>query len=268
MQADICDFFMNIEYSRTAIYQETAQQRMNRLFQEDMTSSLSFFSNRQNVHSESIEKSSEDIIDQLHGQYGHIPHDHGKIQQWRVAIEEWSCFQQRSIDDQNKILTAIHRIAFDKRIYGKTGDTLAGILALVWHHIHKSDHCKELQKRLIEELIEASGQCSTGFAVRLLNTLSGFDDFAIKISHREAILTRVIHHLNKIIQTMTDENIRNILLEEMTCPDYTDRKNFLELFRRHVPQLKEDLYNEFKGHVPDTDFDLYLRQALLHYENA
>jgi len=268
-QADVCDFFLNTEFPRILpAYREEAQRRMNRLFQEDLTSSLSITSNRQNVHSESIEKSSEEVLEQLHGRYGHVVHDYQKVQEWRLAIERWSVFKDLDKTEQDKILTAIHRIGFDKRIYGRTGDTLAGILALVWKHIHQSDHREELQKRLMEELLEASGQCSTGFAVRLLNTLSGFDDFMLKISYREAILTRVVHRLNTIIQTMEDEAVRDILLEEMTNPCYTGRKNFLDLFRRQVPRLKEELYDEFRGAVADTDFDLYLRQALLHYENA
>jgi hypothetical protein len=153
-------------------------------------------------------------------------------------------------------------------LYGKTGDLLAGILGLVWRHVHASSHKEELQKRLLEELREASGQCSTGVAVRLLNTLSGFDDFMLKISYREAILARVMHHLNQKIGQVEDPDQRDRLLEEMTVchSDYIHRKTFLEFFRHEIPQLKETLYEEYSEVLTDTDFDLYLRQALLVYE--
>lgn len=269
IQADIADFFLNTEYKRiSSMYREEAQRVMIELFQENMTSQLSLFSNRQNVHSESIESSSQDILEQLHARYGHVQHDLYHVQYWRTEIEEWRVFKDMDQTEQDKIIVAMNRICFDKRIYGKTGDTLAGILALVWRHIHQSDHKDELKKRLLEELIEASGQCSTGFAVRILNTLSGFDDFMLKISYREAILSKVIHHLNSIIMRMEDPDLQAILLEEMTNTSYGERKHFLDLFRREVPSLKESLYSEFKEHISDTDFDLYLRTALLHYENA
>jgi len=271
MQADICDFFLNTEYTRIdSAYREEAQRTMGRLFMEDMTSELSIFANRQNVHSESIEESSQETLEKLHEKYGAaVGADvFQKVQSWRMEMESWESFKSRSSADQDKITIAINRVVFDKRLYGGTKDSLAAILGLVWKHIHASDHKEELQKRLLEELAEASGQCSTGIAVRLLNTLSGFDDFMIRISYRESILAKVIHYMNRIIMETEDEELQEKLLHEMILPPsrYLDRKNFLTLFREQIPQLKEELYEEFKDNITDTDFDLYLKQALTHYE--
>jgi len=272
MQADICDFFLNTEYTRiSSAYREEAQRVMGRLFREDMTSELSIFANRQNVHSESIEQSSQNVLEKLHEKYGTsgVGTDvFQKVQSWRMEVEGWECFKEKTNEAQDKITIALNRVVFDKRLYGVTGDSLAAILGLVWKHIHASDHKEELQKRLLEELMEASGQCSTGIAVRLLNTLSGFDDFMLRISYRESILSKVIHYMNKVIMEIEDESLQEKLLHEMILPpsQYLDRKNFLALFRENIPQLKEDLYEEFKDDISDTDFDLYLKQALTHYE--
>jgi hypothetical protein len=269
-QADIFDFFLNTDYTRIQpAYREQARVIMARLFQEDMTSSLSVFANRQNVHSESIEASSQEVLQRLHEKYGSHRHEpFQQVQGIRAEVEKWEAFTGLTGADQLKVEIALNRIVFDKRLYGKTGDSLSSILGLVWRHIEKSDHTAELQKRLLEELIEASGQCSTGIAVRLLNTLSGFDDFMIGISYRESIMAKVMHHLSRVIQEMDDSALQVKLLEEMIVPDsdYTERKNFLALFRKEIPVIKEALYEEFRDVLTDTDFDLYLKQAVIHYQ--
>lgn len=268
-QADVCDFFLNTEYHRiTKDHRNVAEEVMTVLFREDMTSDLSIFANRQNVHAESVEKSSQEVLEKLHEKYGLVPTHFQLVQKWRVEMEDWEVWKEMDQVSQDKTTLAMNRIVFDKKLYGKTGDTLMSIFGLVWRHIHHSDHKDELQKRLIEELMEASGQCSTGIAVRLLNTLSGFDDFMLTISYRESILAKVMNHMNRAILSVEDETLQDKLLTEMILPhdQYMDRQNFLDLFRKEVPTIKENLYEEFKDFVSDTDFDLFLRQAILHYE--
>lgn len=268
-QADICDFFLHTDYPRILPEMRTkAQQVMAILFQENMTSHLSIFANRQNVHNESIEKSSEEILETLIKKYCTVVKTPSLLAEWKSEVEKWECYKKFTESQQDKITLCFHRIQFDQRVYGKTGNSLLSIFALVWKHIHKSSHTEELQKRLCEEMLEASGQCSSGIAVRLLNTLSGFDDFMLRISYRDSILAKVVAHMNRVIIETEDETTRDALLEEMILPnsDYLERKNFLSLFRQEIPKIKEQLYTEYKDDMNDTDFDLYLKQALVHYE--
>lgn len=267
VQADVCDFFLHTEKELiTNEMKKEAQRVMSVLFQENMTSSLSLFANRQNVHSESIEKSSEEILEQLHSKYC-ISALNQPLHKCKTEIEGWSIFKNLSEDEQSKVVLCFHRIQFDNRVYGKTNDSLQSIFGLVWKHVHKSDHQEELQKRLLEEMMEGAGKCSSGIAVRLLNTLSGFDDFMLKISYKDAILAKVMMHLNRVIMESPDQEQ---LLEEMTMPNsqYLDRKHFLSFFRQEIPKIKELLYDEYTDVLTDTDFDLYLKQALVHYEGA
>ena len=268
-QADICDFFLNTENRYiTETHHHQAQQKMEELFRENMVSELSIFANRQNVHSESIETSSEEMLKKLHEKYGLMPSTLEKLQQWRLEMEEWDAYKEQTENIQHKVALCMNRIFFDKRLYGTTKDTLTTIFGLVWRHIHHSEHEDELKKRLLEEMTEASGQCSTGIAVRLVNTLSGYDDFMLKISYREAILSKVMHHMNKKVMEHPDPHIRDTLLYEMIIPatEYTERKTFLGFFRKNIAAIKEELYEEYKEVVSDTDFDLYLKQALIVYE--
>lgn len=269
-QADVCDFFLNTENNYiTAQHHQQAEVKMRELFQENMVSHLSLYANRQNVHSESIEKSSQEVLEKLHEKYGLRPTTLEKLQQWRLEMEDWDVYYKEEKMRQ-KVVLCMNRIFFDKRLYGSTKDTLSTIFGLVWRHIHNSTHKEELQIRLLEEMSDASGQCSTGIAIRLLNTLSGYDDFMIKISYKEAILSRVMHHMNKKIQTLEDPVLQETLLHEMIIPpnEYTERKNFLGFFRKNIADIKEELYPEYSEVVSDTDFDLYLKQALIVYEGG
>jgi len=269
-QADICDFFLNAEENKyiSNTHHEQAQKKMQELFRENMVSELSIFANRQNVHSESIELSSDEVLKKLHEKYGLVPSTLEKLQEWRLEMEKWEIYQQQKEITQRKVSLCMNRIFFDKRLYGSTKDTLVSIFGLVWRHIHHSDHEDELKKRFLEEMTEASGQCSTGIAIRLVNTLSGYDDFMLKISYREAILSKVMHHMNKKVMEHPDPHTRDTLLYEMILPpsEYTSRKNFLEFFRQNIAIIKEELYEEYQELVSDTDFDLYLKQALIVYE--
>jgi hypothetical protein len=268
-QADICDFFLNTEQEiiRTR-YHTKAEIKMQELFRENMVSELSIYANRQNVHSSSIEKSAETILEKLHEKYGLRPTTLEQLQQWRLEMESWDVYLQQDELTQHKVSLCMNRIFFDKRLYGSTKDTLVTIFGLVWRHVHHSEHEKELQQRLLEEMMEASGQCSTGIAVRLVNTLSGYDDFMLTISYKEAILSKVMHHMNTKIMEIADKELQEVLLYEMILPpsQYTSRKNFLEFFRKNIATIKEELYQEYQEFVSDTDFDLYLKQALIVYE--
>ena len=47
---------------------------------------------------------------------------------------------------------------------------------------------EEMRKRMLEELEEMSATCSTGFASRLINVISGFGEFNIRISWEDQII--------------------------------------------------------------------------------
>ena len=60
----------------------------------------------------------------------------------------------------------------------------------------------------------------------------------------------------------------NVLIEMLESNNYTNRPYFIHFFRNTVPEIKEELYNEFKDYVTDNDFDLSIRKAILNYESS
>lgn len=169
---------------------------------------------------------------------------------------------------KEKINLALNRIHLDRALYGKFSCTLESVLIKIWSYIQKHEHQEEMLKRLLEELYDMAGTCSTGFVSRLINTISGFGDFNISISWRDQIVANLSGRLNARIRDMDDLALQEKVLEQLTIPthEFENRKHFLYFFRKNLILIREEMYDEFKQHISDTDFDLYFRSAVSAYE--
>jgi hypothetical protein len=205
-----------------------------------------------------------------------------------------------------------------------------------------------MKKRLLEELEEMSGTCSSGFASRLINVISGFGEFSIRISWGDQIKANLFGRLNAAARRITDQESifskdpyltdmvmlylnedhtacgensqKALIMKELTKAvpsqqqivkiylhqSVTDgktqtsadinqtriqdcltqlmesvlieisipsslsatRQYFSLFFRSHLPFIREEMYAEFKEFMDDTEFDLYMRKAMVHYEGA
>jgi hypothetical protein len=74
-----------------------------------------------------------------------------------------------------------------------------------------------MYKRLFEELEEMSGTCSSGFATRLINVISGFGQFNIRISYEDQIVANFTGRLNTEARKISEENsiFRSTRLHDM-----------------------------------------------------
>jgi hypothetical protein len=126
--------------------------------------------------------------------------------------EEKKLYERETSDKQykdrhDKIRLALNRIGMDRVLYSKFNSSLSNILIKVWTYIaSNTEHKEEMTKRLLEELEEMSGTCSTGFATRLVNTISGFGEFNIMISWEEQITANFAGRLNAAARRITDVN--------------------------------------------------------------
>ena len=216
---------------------------------------------------------------------------------------------------KDSVCISMNRIFMDRAIYGKYNLSLNLILLKVWTYICSHKSSEEMKTRLIEELVDMSNTCSSGFASRLINVISGFGDFNLTISWKDQIISNLTGRLNSRARDLsnpdkslenaifynslksmeikcdcckTEETYENIyknhtqkviellemfgddVLEEMTVTttDYSSRKNFLTFFRLNIPTIRNELYEEFKEYITDTDFDLYIRYAISNYETG
>jgi len=229
------------------------------------------YQNAQNVHSKEIEDSIKQGLEYIQ------TFDIMKIEEKEIDI----VYVEKKINDMlkldtlkyinsDKVKIALTRISLDRALYSAYNCSLENILLRVWTYIIGHTHEDEMKKRLLEELVEMAGTCSTGFATRLINSISGFGEFTIKISWREQIIGNFTGRLNAKIRNMDDLILQEKVLEEMMLEttNYSGRKRFLKFLRNNLLEIREELYDEFKTHISDTDFDLYFRTAVSMYETG
>lgn len=222
--------------------------------------------------------------------------------------------EKKNYDEkEDKIKISLNRIYMDRALYSNYNCSLLHILLKIWTYLSTHESCEDMKNRLLEELIDMSGTCSSGFASRLVNVISGYGDFNLTISWRDQIVANFTGRLNARARDIASEehiqkngklyNFRecnyigcdvenddhrsddaqhkkkllNMLekfqenvLEEMTVNsnEFAARKNFLKFFRKNMLGIRQELYEEFKEHIPDTDFDLYFRAAIAKYETG
>ena len=233
----------------------------------------SIFDNSQNVHSEDIDESLykglEFIIQIKTYQIEGVDIGFDYI---KKHIEYYIEENKINKDDTEKISISLNRILMDRAVYGRYNMSLCLILIKIFSYIKQApvDLQYEITKCLVQELVSTSGWCSTGYATRILNSISGFGDFNYTISWKEQIISNFIGRLNCKINNIKDLNYQEKIIEEMTInsSNYHFRKNFLQFFRENVLSIREELYLEFKEFMDDTTFDLYFRSAILTYENG
>ena len=90
----------------------------------------------------------------------------------------------------------------------------------IWMGNQKPDLRNDLEQRLVEELREMEGYCTTGHLARLVNVIQGFTDdenLTIKIADKDRVKSVVVSFLSKCVKESGDDR----LLEEMLdCTDY------------------------------------------------
>lgn len=225
------------------------------------------YDDQQNVHNSEIDDSCAEILNSL----------------CKNKINSDICFENikkictKSLEDELKLLQqkldniqiALNRINIDRGLYGNSNLSLKSILLYLYNYIHNHEHEDTLVQRLKEELEEAGGKCSTGYIHRLMNVLSGFDNFSIKIGWDDEIIGKLSGRLNKLVNDIDDDDLKQEILYEMTMNkdnELIDRSNFLKLFRENIGSIKRDIWEDVKNDIDQTDFELYFRKAMSVYE--
>lgn len=237
------------------------------------------YDNAQNVHSQGVEESVAQAIEFLHtfnimkkdGDVITFEYVENEILEMiKEERKQKDIVENEKWDKEEKIIVSLNRIYMDRALYSVYSCRLEDVLLRVWTYLIGHEHEEDMKTRLLEELEEMSGTCSSGFITRLINTISGFGDFSIRISWREQIVANLSGRLNARARELDNLDIQEKILNEMTLEtsEYNKRKNFLRFLRQNVLSIREELWSEFKEHIEDTDFDLYFRAAISMYETG
>ena len=278
VRADATDILL--KYSNN---KEKAKSIILKLGKEDHVSGKTnkvrtIFENAQNVHYNEFEKSVNEGIDFLNTiptmkindmeiDFEYIKNEIIKIisksNRSKVTPDKSDNYYQDNkdfsldkISNFEKIKISLNRIDIDRALYSKYNCTLAGILIKVWTYIFDKERDQEQQKemtwRLFQELEDMAGICSTGFAERIVNVISGFGDFNFRISWEEQIVSNFSGRLNKrardIIENYNSihnlEIISNILIQN----DYYTETNIIKIYMK-----SKNLF------TPDGPYDRYVQ---------
>jgi hypothetical protein len=225
------------------------------------------YDDQQNVHNTKIDESSNEILNKLltNKLKNNISFDN-IYTSCTNDLEEQIKSLQTKLDC---IKLALNRINLDVGLYGNSNMSLKSVLIYIYNYISEHEHENSLIQRLKEELEEASGKCSTGYIRRLINVLSGFDDFSIKIGWDDEIIGKLSGRLNKLINEVEDEEEKEQLLIEMTLnkdSQILERKTFLRYFRNNIGDIREDIWKEVENDLSKVDFEIYFRKAMSVYE--
>jgi hypothetical protein len=257
------------------------------------------FDNKQNVHVKEIEKSVMAILETI----CYVPII--KLDDDFINFDYVDKEIQKLIDDdtndKEKILISLNRIRMDRTLYSVLCITLSVVMVKLWSYICSNENKDEMQKRLLQELEDMAGTCSSGFISRLVNTISGFGDLSIKISFEDQIVSNFSARLNSYAQKICDddsvfrttsfEDIKKLYLKEnpektdemkdtiieefydsvlnemmLSSSDYRNRPSFLLFFRTYMSKIREEMFTEFIEYVSESEFDLYFRKALSYYD--
>ncbi len=150
--------------------------------------------------------------------------------------------------------TSFQRIMMDTGIY--YGVPMTDIIRHVFQRIQASQYRLELEKRLLEELREMNGWCSSGHIIRLVNVLQGFEENAIiKVSIKDEIRAAVFSRLRYHMKTCSKELQDELLLA--FCQD--DKTLLIEFIDTYSPY--EELKAEYKN-ADAEEFDRYYHQSV------
>lgn len=221
---------------------------------------MNLYEDKENVHTEEIQSSSLEVIKYLSVFCSEDVKGTPELDSFETCRQFYLALASDT-DDFERIQFALRRIEVDSSL--TSGCTLKHLFKMVHFYIERNEHRTELERRMLEELSEMSGTCSSGYSTRLLNVLSGFGECSLSIGWQEQIKANLMGRLNAILK---DEPDRDLILEQMTNIHLADRKNFLEFFARNISKIKENMYDEFKTHLSDDLWDLYFKEAIIHYE--
>lgn len=324
-RADSADVLIRLGSEESKIMGRKIINRLGKL----ESKSESIFDNAQNVHTDELELSSIQILEHLNS-IDTMRNNNNDFIDYDFVYSKIINIISNEVEnsDHDKIRLALNRILIDRTLYSKFNVSLSFVLLKVWTYIHLQDENikTEMLKRLLEELIEMADTCFSGYIVRLLNSITGFGEFNLKISWEDQIISNFAGRLNAaarnipnnklfthdkindlvelylkceenqkvyqelysksnnihtVVQTFleTDKEIKieasinsflnNILIElSLSDKNYSHKPHFSLFFRSLVAQIREELYQEFKEHLSDSDFDLYMRKALIIYETG
>lgn len=219
------------------------------------------YTDSQNIHqfSEQVDKFIEKIINETDVQIKPYPEVHQEVSD---LVRELVTATPEATLAENKFraFKALNRISIDTAKFTKYNVTLAEIFVHVWIRVHNYEDeevVQNLEKRMIDELVDMGETCSSGHSGRFVNVLSTYDD-TLKISWDQQIKANMAGRMNARIRDCPDAEIRGSLAVATTeLADENDKEVYHKFIQDNLEELRAELEDEFvgEGYVSSEEFE-------------
>ena len=213
---------------------EVGKQLLDKLILvgNDNKKPLNIYQNPQNAHSQTIEESSCKILEMIMS-----------IPLIKIDCKEivYDMVKDIILKDETKI--TLDRIDLDTALYTKFNTSLKSALTYMYSFIQQQDELKNvLMDRLVEELSESSGLCSTGIFERMMNCVSGFvGDLKITISFEDQIHGNLTGRLNARIRNIPNLDCLHISVKTFcNCNETVCKYSYTKKFLNHRLRLVKE----------------------------
>lgn len=184
------------------------------------------YTDSQNVHNSKVNQTVIHAFSTLYEMYknriviteidGKPPTPHQIFDYKRRQLEQIEyILSQKYSGKSDLIRESTEYIRESPAVFGKTQIGLIDGFLAIWYWITEQKETSELEKRLLEEMKEMRGMCTTGHVARLVNVIQGFTDdenLTIKISDKEQIFSVVKQYLTKRLSECEDEKIQEEMI--------------------------------------------------------
>jgi len=213
----------------------------------------SIYDDSQNVHNTTINQSTLNTASELINRYD------PQNRKLDFVYYKTKSFDKLSPEQIEKVEKSIHRINTDTSTFGK-GFTLYTIYQSLLNLIERHSQKNDLNERLLDELIDMSGKCSTGHLSRLINVLQGFEtdlQVKVKININDEVYAKIKHLIEQ--EVINDEKMDDIM-EDMLSEHKTIYISFVKkVINDNIFEIVKEYdnvnINDISGYNNDKKFN-------------
>ena len=251
------------------------QARGRQILNEIGREGFGIYNDGQNVHSSGVEQSVSESVIMLRKWAIKHQVDTSKFDNAYLTIMQKAIVEEWGKEVCDRMETSLLRIRLITRLYNEMKPSQIFTTIIAWISKRESlDEQTELFTRAKQELEDIVNTCSTGVISRLVNILSGYDEFTIKITFSDQIKANLTGRLNayaRNLLTNCDHDFYDVMKEnlvksyiasiEQDSMAESDEKIYeskkLELLRAMADRGIDEEGNEIKNASPSSRTKLF-----------
>lgn len=205
-----------------------------------------FYDNTQNIHETNIVESAIKILNDIKSKVNNVKN----LDYYFDKFKEYKNLKDVYL-----------RLTEDKTFFVKLNSNLSNIFCVVCEYIDKNENKEELMKRLIEECIDMSDTCSTGYINRLANVFSGFEEYKITMSVKSELKALFFHLMNNRISQ--SENVDDVI-DDLSNINY-ESKYYNDFIIENFISIKEECFEHYKKLLTLEQFEEIMFEIYKEY---